>query len=139
MKIRCPGCNVTHRLKYSTLPEKEVRVRCSRCKARFSLQKVFKNNGKANRFNVVVVAFEGDANDIVSLYTSDARQLLVWLRNLEVEANKLSKYKSSLIASKVALENIANDLSKTQAKLRLLESELGHMRKMGWWQRLFWR
>jgi hypothetical protein len=106
---------------------------------RFSLQKVFKNNGKANRFNVVVVAFEGDANDIVSLYTSDARQLLVWLRNLEVEANKLSKYKSSLIASKVALENTANDLSKTQAKLRLLESELGHMRKMGWWQRLFWR
>lgn len=139
MKICCPGCNVTHRLKYSTLPEKEVRVRCSRCKARFSLQKVFKNNGKANRFNVVVVAFEGDANDIVSLYTNDARQLLVWLRNLEVEANKLSKYKSSLIASKVALENTANDLSKTEAKLRLLEGELRQIRKMGWWKRLFWR
>ena len=139
MKIRCPGCNVTHRLKYSSLPEKEVSVRCSRCKARFSLQKVFKNKGKANHFNAVAVTFAGEANDIVSLHTNNARQLLLCLRNLETVANKLSKYKSSLIASKLALENTANELSKAQAKLRMLEGELQHIRKMGWWKRLFWR
>jgi hypothetical protein len=103
------------------------------------LQKVFKNKGKANRFNAVAVAFDGDANDIVSLYTNDARQLLVCLRNLEIEANKLAKYKSNLIASKLALENTANELSKAQAKLRMLEGELRQIRKMGWWKRLFWR
>ena len=139
MKIRCPVCNVIHRLKYSILPEREVRVRCFRCKTSFSLQKVFKNKGKANRFKAVAVAFDGDANDIVSLYTNDARQLLVCLRNLEIEANKLSKYKSSLFASKLALENTTNELSKAQAKLRMLEGELRQIRKMGWWKRLFWR
>jgi hypothetical protein len=105
-------------LKYSTLAEKEVLVRCPRCKARFSLQKVFKNKGKANHFNAVAVTFEGDENDIVSLHTNDARQLLACLKNLELEANKLSK---------------------AQAKLRMLEGELGQIRKMGWWKRLFWR
>jgi predicted Zn finger-like uncharacterized protein len=139
MKICCPGCNVAYRLKYSTLAEKEVLVRCPRCKARFSLQKVFKNKGKANHFNAVAVTFEGDENDIVSLHTNDARQLLACLKNLELEANKLSKYKSCLIACKLALENTANELSKAQAKLRMLEGELGQIRKMGWWKRLFWR
>ena len=139
MKIRCPGCNVTHKVEYSALPDKELRVRCSRCKAKFSLQKVFQNNGKDNRFNAVVVASGGGANDIVSLYTNDLRQLFVWLRNLEVEGSRLSEYKSSLIASKLALENTANKLSRTQAKLRMLEGEVRDIRKMSWWKRLFWR
>jgi predicted Zn finger-like uncharacterized protein len=139
MKIRCPSCNVAYRLKYSTLPDKEVSARCSSCKARFSLQKVFKNTGKANHFNAVAIAFEGDANDIVSLHTNDARQLIAFLKKFEIEANKFSKYMSSLIASKLALEKTANELSKAQAKLRMLEGELQHIRKMGWWKRLFWR
>jgi predicted Zn finger-like uncharacterized protein len=139
MKIQCPGCNVAYRLKYSTLPDKEIRVRCSRCKAKFSLQKVFKNARKANCLNAVVVASDGGANDIVSLHTNDARQLIAYLKNLEIENNKLSKYKSSLIANKLALENTAGELSKAQAKLRMLEGELAQIRKMGWWKRLFWR
>ena len=57
----------------------------------------------------------------------------------EVEANKLSKYKSSLIDIKLALEKTSNELSKIQAKLRMLEGELRHIIKMGWWKRLFWR
>jgi predicted Zn finger-like uncharacterized protein len=59
MKIRCPSCNVIHKVEYSTLRDKELRVRCSRCKAKFSLQKVFKDEGKANCFNAVVVASGG--------------------------------------------------------------------------------
>lgn len=139
MKIQCPSCNVIHKVEYSTLPDKEIRVRCSRCKAKFSLLKVFKDEGKANHFNVIVVAFAGDSKDIVSLHTNDARRLIACLKNLEIENNKLFKYKSSLISSKLALENTANELSKAQAKLRMLEGELAQIRKMGWWKRLFWR
>jgi predicted Zn finger-like uncharacterized protein len=139
MKIQCPGCNVAYRLKYSTLPDKEIRVRCSRCKAKFSLLKVFKDEGKANCLKAIVVAFAGDSKDIVSLHTNDARRLIACLKNLEIENNKLSKYKSSLIANKLALENTAGELSKAQAKLRMLEGELAQIRKMGWWKRLFWR
>jgi hypothetical protein len=130
---------VIRKVEYSTLPDKELRVRCSRCKAKFSLQKVFKDEGKANCFNAVVVASGGGANDIVSLYTNDTGELLVWLRDLEVEVNRLSDYKSSLIASKVALENTANELSRTKAKLRMLEGEVRDIRMMSWWKRLFWR
>jgi len=139
MNIRCPSCNITHRVEYSALPDKEVRVRCSRCKARFGLQKVFRNKGRANRFNAVVVASEGGTNGIVLVYTNDTKDLLVWLRNQGVEANKLSEYKNSLIASKLELEETANELSKTQAKLRMLEGEVRRIRKMSWWKRLFWR
>lgn len=139
MNIRCPGCNVAHRVKYSALPDKQIRVRCSRCKTRFSLQKVFKNNGEANHFNAVVAVTEGSANDHVTVYTYDTGEFLVWLRNLEVEANKLSRYKRNLIAGKLELEDTVNELSKTQAKLRMLEGEVRGIRKMSWWKRLLWR
>jgi predicted Zn finger-like uncharacterized protein len=139
MKIHCPGCNVTHKVEYSTLPDKEVRVRCSRCKSRFSVQKVFRNKGKANRIKAVAVASDGGSNDVIFVYTNDARNLLLRLRNLGVEANKLLKYKGSLIGSKLELEKTADELSKTQAKLRMLEGEIRRIRKMSWWKRLFLR
>jgi len=103
------------------------------------LQKVFKDEGKAHHFNAIAVAFEGDSKDIVSLHTNDARQLIAYLKNLEVAFNELSKYKSSLIASKLALENTANELSMAEAKLRMLEGEVRRIRKMSLWKRLFWR
>ena len=46
MKIRCPVCNVIHRLKYSILPEREVRVDVSGARPASACKKSSKTKEK---------------------------------------------------------------------------------------------
>ena len=138
MKIRCPSCNVAYEVEYAKIPEKGVHARCSRCKAKFTLQKIFRNNSEDSFFALAALASDG-ANDILSIYTNDSKEFLIWLRKLVLEKEELLRYKSGLIDTKLKLENTVNELSKTQAKLGMVEDKLRRIRKMSWWKRLFWR
>jgi len=94
--------------------------------------------GKDSIIDLALVA--PDIRDtFVGIYTEDSKKLLSHLRNLAEQREELIYYKNSLIDAKLALEESVSDLLKSKAKLRMVEEELRRIRKMSWWQRLFWR
>lgn len=139
VKIQCPNCMASYRVDASKIPGQGVYTRCAKCQIRFVLLKVLRGGkGKDSIIDLALVA--PDIRDtFVAIYTEDSKKLLSHLRNLAEQQEGLINYKNSLIDAKLALEESVSDLLKSKAKLRMLEEELRRIRKMSWWQRLFWR
>ena len=139
VKIQCPNCMASYLVDVSKIPDQGVCRRCAKCQIRFVLLKVLRGEeGKDSVIDLALVA--PDIRDtFVGIYTKDSKKLLSHLRNLAEQREGLVSYKNSLIDAKLALEESVSDLLKSKAKLRMLEEELRRIRKMSWWQRLFWR
>jgi len=139
VKIQCPNCMAFYRVDASKIPGQGVYTRCAKCQIRFVLLKVLRG-GKGNDAIIDLALVAPDIRDtFVGIYTEDSKKLLSHLRSLAEQREGLINCMNSLIDAKLALEESVSDLMKSKAKLRMLEEELRRIRKMSWWQRLFWR